>query len=279
LGKITPFAPTAQAEHIYGGPRDMEILMAPLVIIALGLLMVATAFLSGLFGMAGGLILIGVLLALMPLPAAMVLHAITQMASNGWRALLWRAHIRWRPVFVYLIGCALALALWSLTRYVPDKPVALLMLGVTPFMARMMPSGIKPNPDSIWQGTFYGSVCMGLMLMTGVSGPLLDTFFLGGNFDRRSIIATKATCQVASHFTKLIYFGGIIDQAATLDLRLAAIAVAASMLGTTLSRRVLEAMSDAQFRRWANRLITTVASYYILYGSWLFFARSSVALD
>ncbi len=84
--------------------------MTPLLIAALGALMVATAFLSGLFGMAGGLILIGVLLALMPLPTAMVLHAITQMASNGWRAFLWRAHIRWRPVFVYLIGCALALA-------------------------------------------------------------------------------------------------------------------------------------------------------------------------
>src|SRR3954463_13626565 len=60
------------------------------MIAALGLLMVGTAFLSGLFGMAGGLILIGVLLALMPLPTAMVLHAITQMASNGWRAFLWR---------------------------------------------------------------------------------------------------------------------------------------------------------------------------------------------
>ena len=56
---------------------------------------------------------------------------------------------------------------------------------------------------------------MGLMLMTGVSGPLMDTFFLGGKFDRRGIVATKATCQVASHFVKLIYFGGIIDQAAT----------------------------------------------------------------
>ena len=33
--------------------------MTPLLIAALGLLMVATAFLSGLFGMAGGLILIG----------------------------------------------------------------------------------------------------------------------------------------------------------------------------------------------------------------------------
>jgi uncharacterized membrane protein YfcA len=252
--------------------------MTPLMIAALGALMVATAFLSGLFGMAGGMILIGVLLVLMPLPTAMVLHAITQMASNGWRAILWRAHIRWRPVSVYLIGCAIALAVWSITRYVPDKPIALLLLGITPFMARLLPSDIKPNPDSIWQGSVYGSICMGLMLMTGVSGPLLDTFFLGGNFERRQIIATKATCQVASHLTKLIYFGGIIDQAATLNPVLALVAVAASMLGTTLSRRVLEAMSDQQFRRWANHIITTVASYYLLYGGWLLVAKSSAAL-
>ena len=249
--------------------------MTPLMVAALGLLMVATAFLSGLFGMAGGLILIGVLLAILPLPSAMVLHAITQMASNGWRAFLWRAHIRWRPVLVYLIGVVLALGAWSITRYVPDKPIALLLLGATPFMARLMPTGVKPNPDSIWQGTFYGSICMGLMLMTGVSGPLLDTFFLGGKLDRRAIIATKATCQVASHFTKLIYFGGIIDQAAALDPVLAVVAVAASMTGTSLSRRILEAMSDVQFRTWANRLITTVAGYYIIYGGWLLLSRSN----
>ena len=249
--------------------------MSALMIAALGLLMVGTAFLSGLFGMAGGLILIGVLLALMPLPSAMVLHAITQMASNGWRAFLWRSHIRWRPVAIYLIGCALALGAWTLTRYVPDKPLALLLLGVTPFLARLTPAGLKPNPDSIWQGTSYGSICMGLMLMTGVSGPLLDTFFLGGSFERREIIATKATCQVASHFTKLIYFGGIIDQASTLDPVLAAIAVAASMTGTTLARRILEAMTDLQFRTWAGRLITTVAGYYIIYGSWLLLARGN----
>jgi uncharacterized protein len=252
--------------------------MTPLMIAALGALMVGTAFLSGLFGMAGGMILIGVLLMLMPLPAAMVLHAITQMASNGWRAFLWRAHISWRPVFVYLIGCAIALAIWSITRYVPDKPIALLLLGVTPFLARLLPSDLKPNPASVWQGAVYGAICMGLMLMTGVIGPLLDTYFLGGDkMDRRSIISTKAACQVASHFTKLIYFGGIIDSAASLNPTLAVVAIAASMLGTSLSRRLLEAMSDQQFRRWANRLITTVASYYLLYGGWLLVAKSSAA--
>jgi uncharacterized protein len=149
------------------------------------------------------------------------------------------------------------------------------LLGVTPFMARLTPPGLKPDPDSIWQGTFYGFICMGLMLMTGVSGPLMDTFFLGGKFERREIVATKAACQVASHFVKLIYFGGIISGAATLDPFLAGVAVAASMTGTTLARRILEAMTDLQFRTWAGRLITTVAGYYIVYGGWLLLARSN----
>ena len=38
---------------------------------------------------------------------------------------------------------------WSITRYVPDKPVALLLLGVTPFMARLTPPTLKPDPESI----------------------------------------------------------------------------------------------------------------------------------
>src|SRR5260370_36786039 len=104
------------------------------------------------------------------------------------------------------MGAAVRVGGWSIARSVPNKPVALLLLGVTPFMARLMPASIKPNPDSIWQGTVYGSVCMGLMLMTGGSGPLMDTFFLGGKFDRRGIFATKATCHVASHFMKLDTF-------------------------------------------------------------------------
>ena len=115
---------------------------------------------------------------------------------------------------------------------------------------------------------------MGLMLMTGVSGPLMDTFFLGGKFDRRSIVATKATCQVASHFVKLIYFGGIIDQAATLDPVLARLAVAASMTGTTLAAAHSGGHDRTAIPHLGRRLITTVAGYYIIYGSWLLLARS-----
>ena len=112
--------------------------------LGLGLLMVFTAFLSGIFGMAGGMVLIGVLLFVLPLPMAMVLHAVTQMASNGWRALLWRQHIQWRITAFYVTGCFIAVGIWSFTLYVPEKAVALLMLGLSPFLLRIVPARLMP---------------------------------------------------------------------------------------------------------------------------------------
>jgi uncharacterized protein len=252
--------------------------MSPFVITLLLLTMVATSFLSGIFGMAGGMILIGVLLALLPLPAAMVLHAVTQMASNGWRATLWWRFIRWRPAIAYVVGCLVVLSLWSLVRYVPEKPAALLLLGVTPFLARATPKSFQPDPTNPFHCAGYGVVCMTLLLMTGVSGPLLDTFFLGGGkMERREIVATKAACQVFGHAAKLLYFGGIVEQAAQLDPVVAGLAVLASAVGTTLSARVLHAMTDGQYRLWANRIITTIALYYIGHGSLLLLAPKLTA--
>lgn len=247
--------------------------MSPLLVAVVCLVMVATSFLSGIFGMAGGMILIGVLLALLPLPQAMVLHAVTQMASNGWRGLLWWRYIRWRPAAAYVAGCIVVLALWSFARYVPEKPAALLLLGVTPFLARLTPAGFRPDPTNPLQCAAYGVICMTLLLMTGVSGPLLDTFFLGGGrMERREIVATKAACQVFGHAAKLLYFGSIVDQAGMLDPVVAGLAILASAVGTTLSTRVLGAMSDGQYRLWANRIVTTIALYYVGHGSFLLIA-------
>ena len=113
---------------------------------------------------------------------------------------------------------------------------------------------------------------MTLMLLAGVSGPLLDTFFLGGRLDRRQIVATKAACQVIAHTIKLVYFGGVIEQAAALDPVLAVLAVTMSVAGTSLAKQFLERMSDAQYRLWAGRIITAIASWFILQGGWLLLA-------
>jgi uncharacterized membrane protein YfcA len=241
------------------------------VVLALSATMVATSFLSGVLGMAGGLVLVGILLAVLPVPDAMALHAITQMASNGWRGLLWWKHVRWRAVAAYLVGCGLAMIVWGAWRYVPEKPTALLLLGVTPFLVRFVPAGLRPNPESLRQGAIYGAICMTLLLLTGVAGPLLDSYFLGGTLERRQIVATKSVCQIFGHTVKLAYFSAIVDQAAMIDPLLAAFAIVASMIGTTLARPILDMMTDTQYRAWAGRLITTIAGYYVAHGSYLLF--------
>jgi uncharacterized protein len=241
--------------------------MSPLLISVLCLVIIGTSLLSGIFGMAGGMILIGVLLVLLPVPEAMMLHGVTQLASNGWRGLLWWKHVRWTAVGAYVFGCVVALGLWSFMRYVPGTPVALLMLGLTPFLVRLAPKDYRPNPESLLQGGLYGMACITLILMTGVAGPLIDQFFLGGKFDRREIVATKAMCQVVGHSAKLVYFGSLIDQAASVDPIVAVLAIISSMVGTTLAKQVLEAMSDQQYRRWANGIITAIAGYYVVHGT------------
>jgi uncharacterized membrane protein YfcA len=243
--------------------------MSLAMISGLAVVMLGTAFLSGIFGMAGGMILMGVLLAVLPLPAAMALHAVTQMASNAWRAVLWHRHIRWRPVAFFLLGNFAALAVWSIFRWVPEKAVALIVLGLTPFMFRLIPRGVQPSPLNPLHGAGMGGVCMSLMLVCGVSGPLLDTFFLGGGMERRQIVATKAVCQVAGHCSKLLYFGTMVADAGALHPVMLGLAVAASIAGTSAARRILEAMTDHQFRTWANRVITVIALYYLGQGVWL----------
>jgi uncharacterized protein len=240
--------------------------MTALLAAGLSLLMIFTAFLSGIFGMAGGLILIGVLLVVFPLPTAMVLHAVTQMASNGWRALLWWRHIVWKSTAFYVAGCLVSVGLWSIWLYVPDKAVALLLLGCSPFIVRAIPDSVMPRTLGPSQMLGGSVVCMMLMLVTGVTGPLLDTLFLRSPLQRKEIIATKAACQLFSHALKLVYFGALIENSGSVEPWFLAIAVASSMIGTSLGKLLLEKLSDKQFRAWSNRIITVIAGYYVGYG-------------
>lgn len=243
--------------------------MSAFAVAALILTMVGTSLLSGVFGMAGGLVLVGVLLVLMPVPEAMALHAVTQIASNGWRAVLWWRRIRPLPVLAHALGCLAALAAWSVVLLVPDRGVALLLLGASPFLAQALPARIRPNPERPLHGAIVGAISMSLMVLTGVSGPLLDRHFLGGAMDRREIVATKAACQAIGHAMKLVYFGALVADPGRVDPTLAAMAVLASMAGTMLARRLLEAMSDTTYRLWAGRIVTVLGAFYIGQGSWL----------
>jgi uncharacterized membrane protein YfcA len=240
--------------------------MSTVLMLVISATMLFTAFLSGVFGMAGGLILMGVLLVVLPLSEAMTLHAVTQITSNGWRGLLWIKYVRITPASYFLLGSITAFIVWSIWHFVPPKPVAYIALGLVPFIVHLIPKHLKPNPDRIIDGICYGGLSMSLMLLAGVSGPLIDTYFMGGKLDRREIVATKAACQVASHTAKFFYFGAINDQSGGLDPTMVSFAIITTIAGTTLARPVLEAISDTAYRTWANRIIMLIGSVFLLRG-------------
>ncbi len=227
----------------------------------------ATSFISGILGMAGGMILMAVLLALLPLPAAMMLHGITQLASNGWRAWLWRAHIDGRVFRGYVLGSLSALVLFAVIQFVVSKPVAYILLGLTPFVSFMLPERLHLNVDRKGQPTLCGFVCSAVQLMAGVSGPLLDVFFVRSRLDRKGVVATKAMTQSFGHLVKIVYFGGVAvflsaaskgEIQTSLSFTLITSCVVLAFAGTTLSRRVLEKMTDADFRRWTQWTVLTL---------------------
>ena len=125
----------------------------------------------------------------------------------------------------------------------PDKAVALLLLGLSPFIVRAIPDSVMPRHLGPGQMLGGSAICMMLMLVTGVTGPLIDTLFLRSTMERKQIIATKAACQLFGHGLKLVYFGALIDQAGTVEPWFLAIAVASSMIGTSLGKLLLEKLS------------------------------------
>lgn len=242
---------------------------------ALAASVLSTSFISGVFGMAGGMILIGLLLALMPVAPAMALHGITQIASNGARGWLWRQHIAWPIVARYAAGALIAAVFVALGVAAPSKPIALIFLGLATFLGLWLPAQLTPNVMDPRQAVGCGALCTGLQLICGVSGPMLDLFFVRADLGRREIIATKAAIQAAGHTIKLVYFGCqlLADDGAISPLAVL-LAVAAALLGTHLSRALLEAISDAHFRVWTRWLIAAVAAVSLVQGALLQFGGS-----
>lgn len=237
----------------------------------LALAVLSTSFISGILGMAGGMILMGILLLMMPLSSAMMLHGVVQMASNAWRAWLWRQHIDWRILRGTALGAVVALAVFSVLQLSVSVPLVLIALGLTPFISYVLPANLQLNVDKPRHPFTCGVVCVALQLLSGVSGPLLDIYFLRSRLDRRAVIATKAAFQTIGHSFKILYFGVLLsrNQGST-EWWVAAVMMALAVVGTTLSRGVLERMSDTDFRSWTRKVVTAAGVYYLASGVWAF---------
>jgi uncharacterized protein len=233
--------------------------------------LIATAFLtatlSGVFGMAGGLVLMGALALVLPVSAAFVTHGILQLVANGWRAMLHRQHLQWRILGYYALASAIAAGLVALLAFVPSKPLLFLSLGLVPMLIWLPKNWLSFDAGRPSHAFLSGLLVTGLNLSAGVAGPLLDIFFVRTTLTRHEIVATKAATQVFSHLAKIIVYGAPLfmrGAQAMPPLWLFAVAIPVSMLGTTAGGWVLDRMSDVNFKRWTAWIVTAIGLVYLI---------------
>jgi uncharacterized membrane protein YfcA len=236
----------------------------------IGAAVFAAAFVSGVFGLAGGMIMLGVLLVFFDVPTAMVLFSLLATTGNAWRVATWWRYINWRILRGYAVGGLVAVVLLAFVAFVPSKAMVYLILGLIPYTIELLPRDRHPSIE--WRGapTFAGFATTAVQLVAGNGGLFLDVFFQKSMLDRKTTVATKAICGTVGNLARMAYFGTLsgIDEAFPLWAFVPAALLA--IAGTMLAPLVLERMTDHGFRKWTRVLIFVVSAVYLGRAAWLF---------
>ncbi len=229
-----------------------------------------SSFITGAFGMAGGQILLAVLLYFLPVSAAMTVFSGLMFTSGLWRAALWRKHVDWRIALRVGAGLVAGYALMLSIHFVPSKPLIYLGLGLTPIIGDLAPKRFAPDVSKSPFGFVCGFVIMALQISIGAAGNVLDMFFQASPLGRHAIVATKAVVQISSQTMRFAYFGSIaLAEGANADWRMFVVFMLLTFAGGSASARLLEGMSDAFFRLWTRRVILGLSAIYVARGLWL----------
>lgn len=233
-----------------------------------------TATISGVFGMAGGLMLMGALTLALPVSAAMVTHGAVQFVSNGWRAVLHRAYIQWRIIGLYAIGSLAAGGALALVSYSPTKAWVYLLLGLAPGLAWLPKKHFQLDAARPAHALACGFGVTGLNVLAGVSGPLLDVFFVRTELTRHQIVATKAATQALSHTAKMLFYGvpllAHLSTSGMPPVWFFILAAPLAMLGAYFGGFVLDRLSDKSFLKWTRLIVTALGAVYLIQAAQLF---------
>ena len=229
-----------------------------------------TSIISGVLGMAGGMILMAILVALLPVASAMMLHGAIQATANGSRAWFLRQHIQWRILPFYLAGAALALAVFLSITLVPHPGLVLVLLGALTWAGRLVPRLRGLNICQPATALTCGVVITAAQLLAGASGPLLDVFYLNSPLNRHQVVASKALTQALGHCIKLGYYGLVVlatAEAQGVGAWVYLVAIASAVAGTRIGTRALDSLAEATFRRVSGWVVLAIATLCVIGGA------------
>jgi len=212
----------------------------------------------------------GLYTLLLPVQAAMVLHGVTQLSSNGFRAYLHRDHIQWKILKPYFFGALIVFTILRYFAFVPSKSLLLIALGSFTFISFIPLVADRLDILKKYRAFICGAIVTVAQILAGASGGVLDVFYVNSSLDKHKVIASKAMTQSLGHFTKLIYYLSIsvVGSSLSADLKwwiYPGVAVTA-FIGTRIGKIILDKLSEQNFRRYSKVLILMIGALLIWRG-------------
>ena len=240
--------------------------------LVLGVVAIGTSILSGVLGMAGGMLLLAALLTRLEPTVAIPVHGIVQLISNGSRAWFLREHVRVKTIVPFVLPLLPAAALGAYLLGTLPAGVGKMLIGAfvlyftwRPGRSKDAPPRAQPHPGRMLAA---GGALVGFFsTLVGATGPLLAPFIVALELSPQATVGTMAVCQVFQHASKVLVFG-----VAGFDFRsMVGPALALSMcaiIGSALGTRWLDRIDRDLFKRIVRVLLTVMAIQLLVSGAW-----------
>ena len=250
--------------------------MSALLAVYLGIGLIS-ALISGVTGLAGGVLLLSALSAILPIEVVIPLHALIQVLANLSRVLILRKNIDWviwRAFNLLTIPAGL-LGAYSVS-FLPREGLqvsvgaivvfaALYTLRATLREARTLTAPeVQPSASALPEVTdqalpsrlprryvLLGMTSSLLGMVIGATGPLIAPFFMIDGLKRERFIATKSACQLTVQVIKTLIFAQLLRFAYGDHLDVIVMMVFGVITGTFIAKRVLRRVEGA----WLELLI------------------------
>ena len=231
-----------------------------------------------MIGMGGGILLLAVMFSLMDDAKDVIpLHGAVQLVSNSTRTLAFLDFVDWPTVKRFALGTvpgiALGMSIWTaLDGNQQAEPYLRMFIGAYILTAVFFPKP-KVTTSSTSSAGFLplGFVAGTAALIVGATGPLIAPLFARRDFLKERLVATKAMCQMITHFEKLIAFGILYGMGMDQDRKftslfgLAAIMGIAVILGTLTGKRLLKLISPEMFVKLYRVALIVAGSKVLLW--------------
>lgn len=226
-----------------------------------------TSILSAIVGMAGGIILLTLMLLFYDPLIAIPLHGVVQLVSNSSRAVIQRRHLRWDIIWRYaVLLLPMGFVGIELAQRLPPEATRRL-IGAFVLLATWSPSllllGTHPEQRDPHKRFFALGGAVGVLNVTvGATGPLIAPFFLNLGLSRFALIGTKAGCQALGHITKIAIFG-VIGFAYSEHLPMLLALCLSVVAGTAVGSRMLHGVGERGFVVLYQTVLTVVALFLV----------------